>query len=197
MNSLSEGYVMNAGIGIAGFNTLWRGACVDRAANEANARHTGLSSEGISQYSPVSIAAPISPAEAPPSTAAPLINPSTSDTATLFSAPASKAAQLPGPSRSKASPLPGASQAEAAPLSASDAAQKAKGIQDDLQAAQQIYLQMAADRQKWMTEIWKTLQDTQTAIFSIIQSVLLNREKTSIKCAEKWAAALGDYEYKE
>lgn len=79
------------------------------------------------------------------------------------------------------------------PTPASDAAQRAKQMQDDMQAAQTIYMQMAADRQKWLMEMWKIIQDTQTAIFQIIQSVVLQREKVSMECAEKWAAVLGGY----
>jgi hypothetical protein len=92
-------------------------------------------------------------------------------------------------------PPPGNQPAPAPPPStpASDAAQRAKVMQDDLQAAQSIYMQMAADRQKWLMEMWKILQDTQTAIFNIIQAVILNREKVAMDMAEKWAAVLGGY----
>jgi hypothetical protein len=71
--------------------------------------------------------------------------------------------------------------------------QRSKAQQDDAQQANMFFQQMAADRQKWMMELWKIWQDTQTKIFEIMQSVVLNRAQVQDKMAEKWAAVLGGY----
>ncbi len=74
-----------------------------------------------------------------------------------------------------------------------EAAQKAKEMQDDLQQARTIYMQMAADRQKWMMKMWEILQDLQTSIMDIMQQVALRRAQTMDAIAAKWAAVLGGY----
>jgi hypothetical protein len=77
--------------------------------------------------------------------------------------------------------------------SRTDYATRAKAQQDDAQQANMIFQTMAADRQKWMMELWKIWQDTQTKIFEIMQSVVLHRAQVQDKMAEKWAAVLGGY----
>jgi len=78
-------------------------------------------------------------------------------------------------------------------MSKTDYANKAKAAEDDAKQANMIFQQMAADRQKWMMEMWKIWQDTQNKIFEILQQVALNRAKVSSAMAEKWAAVLGGY----
>lgn len=74
-----------------------------------------------------------------------------------------------------------------------EAANRAKAAQDDLQNARAIYVQMAADRQKWMMKMWEILRDLQTQIMEIMQSVALRRASTMDDIARKWGACLGDY----
>lgn len=74
--------------------------------------------------------------------------------------------------------------------SATDAANKAKSYQDDVNQANTIYAQMAADRQKWYMRMWQIMQDTQTEIMSIVQQVLQNRAKTMDKICQDWDAVI-------
>lgn len=77
--------------------------------------------------------------------------------------------------------------------SETDKANRNKAMQDDFQQAQTIYMQMAMDRQKWMAQIWKILQDTQNEITKIMQEVAVRRAQTMDAMAAKWAAVLGGY----
>ena len=74
-----------------------------------------------------------------------------------------------------------------------DAANQQKLRQDDLQGAQTIYTQMAADRQKWMMKMWEIIQDMQTKMMEIMQGVAVRRAQTMDNIAAKWAACLGGY----
>lgn len=51
----------------------------------------------------------------------------------------------------------------------------------DLQQAQTIYTQIAADAQKQQTQRWKIMTDTQTKIFEITQDVTTNKAKAADK----------------
>lgn len=51
----------------------------------------------------------------------------------------------------------------------------------DMQQAQTIFTQVAADAQKQRAERWKIMQDTQTKIFEITQDVTVNKAKTADK----------------
>ncbi len=51
----------------------------------------------------------------------------------------------------------------------------------DMQQAQTIYTQIAANAQKQRTERWKIMTDTQTKIFEITQDVTVNKAKTADK----------------
>lgn len=82
------------------------------------------------------------------------------------------------------------------PPSAADIAAKQKAVQDDMQQAQTIYMQMAAERQKWLMKMWEIIQDTQTKIMEIMEGSALKKSKTMDTAAAKWAACLGGYEYK-
>lgn len=77
--------------------------------------------------------------------------------------------------------------------SRSEYATKAKAAQDDAQNANMIMQQMAADRQKWLMQLWKIWQDTQTAIFQMMQEVMLNRQKVQDALNDKWDAVLGGF----
>lgn len=76
-----------------------------------------------------------------------------------------------------------------------DTAHKQKEIEDDYQRAQTIYLQMAMDRQKWMAQMWKLMQDTQNEIMNIMQDVALRKAASMDKISRKWAACLGEYKF--
>jgi len=140
---------------------------------------------GLPEKGPLAMAAE-PPAGGAPATPPPAADPATPPPATE---PAPPGGAPPPGDPSQPAPQPGPPPA----TPAADAAQKAKMQQDDLQAAQTIYMQMAADRQKWLMEMWKILQDTQTAIYNIVEAVILNREKVTMDIAEKWAAVLGGY----
>lgn len=97
------------------------------------------------------------------------------------------------PTGAQAAPFgAGAPAGMGAPTSATDAASRAKATQDDLLGAQQIYMQMAADRQKWFMEIWKILQDTQTKINEILQSAAAYRAQVGSVAAENWDKMIRD-----
>jgi hypothetical protein len=51
----------------------------------------------------------------------------------------------------------------------------------DMQQAQTIFAQVAADAQKARADRWKIMQDTQTKIFEITQDVTVNKAKTADK----------------
>ena len=74
-----------------------------------------------------------------------------------------------------------------------EAANQQKLRQDDLQNAQTVYMQIAADRQKWMMKMWEIIQDTQTKMMEIMEGVALRRSQTMDSIATKWAACLGEY----
>ena len=101
------------------------------------------------------------------------------------------------PPGGKLPPGAGVSQPGALPppgSSATDAANHFKAVNDDLQNAYTIYAQMAANRQKWMMKLWEILQDLQTSIFEIIQSVILRREQAMDSVHKAWVRAIrGDY----
>lgn len=59
-------------------------------------------------------------------------------------------------------------------------------ILTDMQQAQTIYTQIAADAQKQRAERWKIMQDTQTKIFEITQDVTVNKAKTVDKGFNAW-----------
>lgn len=81
-----------------------------------------------------------------------------------------------------AGPPPGTSQA--------DAARNWQQYQQDQQQVQQIWMQMAADRQKWMMEMWKILQDTQTKIYEIMESAILYKAQTADKVNQMWSQVI-------
>lgn len=60
--------------------------------------------------------------------------------------------------------------------------------QTDMQQAETIRAQIAADAQKQQAERWKIMADTQTKIFEITQDVTINKCKTADKCANAFDA---------
>lgn len=88
----------------------------------------------------------------------------------------------PPPGSGPGTPPPGMSQA--------DAARNWQQYQQDQQQVQQIWMQMAADRQKWMMEMWKILQDTQTKMYEIMSSAILYRQQVSDKVQGMWDAVI-------
>jgi hypothetical protein len=87
-------------------------------------------------------------------------------------------------------PATGGSPTPPSATPATDAANRAKSYQDDINQANTIYAQMAADRQKWYMQIWQIMQDTQTQIMSIIQQVLQRRAAVMDKICEDWDAVI-------
>lgn len=75
-----------------------------------------------------------------------------------------------------------------APLS--QAAQAAQANYNDQQTAQNIYMQMCADRQRAMMTIWKMFQDLSTAIFQMMQEAMIYRQQVMDKVAQKWSQVL-------
>ncbi|MHB2020776.1 MAG: hypothetical protein ACYCW6_27880 [Candidatus Xenobia bacterium] len=81
--------------------------------------------------------------------------------------------------------------AAAAPTSSyTDQATRQKAVQDDLQQAQTIYMQMAADRQKWFMRWWQIMQDLQTSIFETIQGVAQRRQQAQYKASQAWSQVM-------
>lgn len=70
--------------------------------------------------------------------------------------------------------------------SQADAARNYQQFQQEQQEVQQIYMQMMADRQKWMMEMWKIIQDTQTKMYEIMASAVLYRQQVSDKINQMW-----------
>ena len=70
------------------------------------------------------------------------------------------------------------------------AAQKAKDTQDEANRANQIYTQMAADRQKQFMEMWKIMQDLNTEIMKMLQEAAAYRAKAAMAGAELWDAVI-------
>ncbi|MCL5035811.1 MAG: hypothetical protein M1269_01720 [Chloroflexi bacterium] len=78
--------------------------------------------------------------------------------------------------------------------SATDAANKYKSTQEDIEGAQKIFMEMAASRQKWFTDIWKIFQDLQDYIMQTVQQVLINRAKVMDEISKAWGEVIrGDY----
>ena len=71
-----------------------------------------------------------------------------------------------------------------------EAASRAKEAQDEANRANQIYMQMAADRQKAFMEMWKIMQDMNTEIMRILQDVTAYRAKVAMAAAEAWDAVI-------
>jgi len=71
------------------------------------------------------------------------------------------------------------------------AANMAMMNQNEQMQAEQVYWQMAMERQKSMWKIFQMLQDLQTSIMSIIADVAAKRAQTMDKIAQKWAQVLG------
>jgi hypothetical protein len=69
-------------------------------------------------------------------------------------------------------------------------AQAAMASQQDIQQAQTIYWQMAADRQKAITDMWKIFQDLSTTIFQKMQEVMIYRQQVMDKISQKWSEVL-------
>jgi hypothetical protein len=69
-------------------------------------------------------------------------------------------------------------------------ATQAQAAQSDAQNAATILQQMAADRQKAMMQIWKIWEDTQTAIFQMMQDTMANRQKVMDACSAAWDQVL-------
>ncbi|MCD6310294.1 MAG: hypothetical protein J7M18_06230 [Candidatus Eremiobacteraeota bacterium] len=108
--------------------------------------------------------------------------------------PAGKASSAKGapsaggkPSTTGTFPVGGMSAAPLAPgQSATAAATQYKAVQDDIQGAQKIFVEMMAARQKWFMDIWKIISDLQTHILETVQSVLVNRSKAMNRIIQKW-----------
>ena len=62
--------------------------------------------------------------------------------------------------------------------------------QQEQEEVQKIFAQMMADRQKWMMEMWKIMQDTQTKIYEIMTSSLMYRQQVSDKMNALWSETM-------
>lgn len=63
-------------------------------------------------------------------------------------------------------------------------------MQDEANRANQIYMQMAADRQKAFMEMWRIMQDLNTEIMKILQEAAAYRAKVAMAGAEAWDAVI-------
>jgi len=73
-------------------------------------------------------------------------------------------------------------------MSMANAAAQQQLMMSDMQQAQTIYTQIAADAQKQQMQRWKILQDLQTKIFEITQDVTIHRMKTADKLVNQFDA---------
>jgi len=73
----------------------------------------------------------------------------------------------------------------------STAANMAQMSQNDAMQANQVYWQMAMERQKHMWKIFAMMQDLQTDIMKTISEAAAKRAETMDKIAAKWAQVLG------
>lgn len=73
--------------------------------------------------------------------------------------------------------------------SATEQAQEAQKLQQERDEVNKILMQMHADRQKWFAELWKIIQDTQNAIYSIIGEAIANKADTFNKTSRMWSDA--------
>jgi len=62
--------------------------------------------------------------------------------------------------------------------------------QQDAQNAASILMELAAQRMKWQMEIWKIIQELQTSIMEIVQSVLINRAAAMDKIHNGWTSVI-------
>lgn len=76
------------------------------------------------------------------------------------------------------------------PSGAEAAAAKAKEAQDDAEKANQIYMQMALDREKAFMQMWKMIQDTNAEIARMMQEAAAYRAKVTMAMAEAWDACI-------
>lgn len=103
---------------------------------------------------------------------------------------------LPGPGAPSLGPegglpgSPGAPGFQPPAMSQADQAQRAQQLQQDQQEMQRLMMQMAADRQKWMMEMWKIMQDTQTKIYEIMQSAILFRAQAHDRIHQAWSQVI-------
>jgi hypothetical protein len=67
----------------------------------------------------------------------------------------------------------------------------AQMAQNDAMQANQVYWQMAMERQKHMWKIFAMMQDLQTDIMKTISEAAAKRAETMDKIAAKWAQVLG------
>lgn len=74
--------------------------------------------------------------------------------------------------------------------SQADAARSYQQHQQEQEEVQKIFAQMMADRQKWMMEMWKIMQDTQTKIYEIMTSSLMYRQQVSDKMNALWSETM-------
>lgn len=133
-------------------------------------------------------AAPAQPQATPPAAAQPA--PEATDGGNAADAAAAQPADDPAPAPTPDPSNPtggtgtGTTPASGGPQT--QAATAAQAAQNDAQSANTIWMQMAADRQKWMMQMWQIWQDTQTAIMQIIQQVALNRAQVEEKMMAAW-----------
>ena|GEM_PF-5583999 len=71
-----------------------------------------------------------------------------------------------------------------------EAATAFQNAQQDGQNAASILMELAAQRMKWQMQIWQIIQELQTSIMEIVQSVLLNRAQTMDKIHQAWTSVI-------
>lgn len=74
----------------------------------------------------------------------------------------------------------------AAPKSQAEQAAEMQKMQQEREQIMTMLIKMAADRQKWMAEIWKIIRETQTKTYEIMQSALINKAQTFNKVNQMW-----------
>ena len=73
--------------------------------------------------------------------------------------------------------------------SEAEAAARMQKLQQEHQEAMKIFAQMMADRQKWLMQLFKIWQDTQTSIMEMVRDTMVNKANSFNSMYKAWTKA--------
>ena len=73
--------------------------------------------------------------------------------------------------------------------SEAEAAARMQKLQQEHQEAMKIFAQMMADRQKWLMQLFKIWQDTQTSIMEMVRDTMVNKANSFNSTYKAWTKA--------
>ena len=73
--------------------------------------------------------------------------------------------------------------------SEAEAAARMQKLQQEHQEAMKIFAQMMADRQKWLMQLFKIWQDTQTSMMEMVRDTMLNKANSFNSMYKAWTKA--------